>query len=685
MKTKIELTENATMLVDANIQLPNAVKNVLGALIFASGAYTEHRKENSDWFYKDADSLIEESQVSKKTFFRAINLLETNNFIERKSGSLKKGENKVTQYKVLKGVNILSNDTLKECQKPSNDTLENTNDTLNDTLGEPLMTHKNKELSNKNKETSIKKKELSNKNKEKEIDNKNNNKEKLKEKENLKKIDSRLDELQLEIKELKASNNELQLEVKELKAKLNQDASTSSNSSSTNETSMKQEKSDSKPSNGSSLPTTHQEEEKPTEAQQIPSKLIVASTGTSKVEDYTKDENVEGSIEDSESNQEKSSTTDEKASSGTTIPQKDEKLTEGKETASMAIAEDVDVDYEYGLFISAVEACEENNIQYDGFKLLNFKNMILQDLSEKNASYRVRKEVELKIDNFIQDFNEKSNSKPSNEPSGIVTNQNDEKPTESVSKASTAISEDNDATSNDVDDLFDGIIISGKASKKNELKRSNKGTDCTPVKSEDTKKDDSKENSKEAKDLKMPKTVEGCFQRYLESVEEQKKLGLNNTRKDLLYQKDCIIQSCKIEGFEESFIQELEAKIDEHIKEYSEKCDSKPSNDTSLTTTHQDDSKPTEGKEMPLNEKKLRYLDTSTDKQYATEAEAQKDGVNPWFLYDWKVGRCIAEYTSPTSPSNEGSGIVANQNDLKPAESQQMPSTSMSYSYAVAY
>ena len=60
MKTKIELTENATMLVDANVQLPNAVKNVLGALIYTSGAFTEHRKENSDWFYKDANSLIED-------------------------------------------------------------------------------------------------------------------------------------------------------------------------------------------------------------------------------------------------------------------------------------------------------------------------------------------------------------------------------------------------------------------------------------------------------------------------------------------------------------------------------------------------------------------------------------------------------------------------------------------------
>ena len=110
MRKKVELTENAEMLVDANIQMPNAAKNVLGALIYTRGAYTEHRKENNDWFYRDADSLIEESQVSKKTFFRMINLLEANNFIERQSGSLKKGGNKVTQYKILKGVNNLSFD-----------------------------------------------------------------------------------------------------------------------------------------------------------------------------------------------------------------------------------------------------------------------------------------------------------------------------------------------------------------------------------------------------------------------------------------------------------------------------------------------------------------------------------------------------------------------------------------------
>ena len=60
MRKKVELTENAEMLVDASIQMPNAAKNVLGALIYTSGAYTEHRKENNDWFYRDSDSLIEE-------------------------------------------------------------------------------------------------------------------------------------------------------------------------------------------------------------------------------------------------------------------------------------------------------------------------------------------------------------------------------------------------------------------------------------------------------------------------------------------------------------------------------------------------------------------------------------------------------------------------------------------------
>jgi len=641
MKTKIELTENAEMLVDANVQLPNAVKNVLGALIYTRGAFTEHRKENSDWFYKDADSLIEESQVSKKTFFRAINLLEANNFIERKSGSLKKGENKVTQYKILKGVNILSNDTLndtlknandtlenandtlndtlEECQKQSNDTLENANDTLNDTLGEPLMTHKNKELSNKNKEKEIDKDKRYNniinyiekeKLKEKDLieiirlievsfnyhlipNNTENTKDSMDSNIELSKLSQRLDaaakqfkQMMQTINELQASNNELQLRVSELEAKQNktssnQDSSTSSKSTSTVGTSTKQDKSDSKPSNGSSLPTTHQDEEKPTE---------------------------------------------------------------GKETPSKQIEEDVDVDYEYGLFTSAVEACEANNIPYDGFKLLNFKNMVLTDLSKKNASYRVRKEVEFKINNFIQDFNEKNDLKPSNEQSGIVAHQDDLKPTEGKEMASTSISEDNAASSNDVDDSLDGIFLNEKASKKDECKPSNKGKDCTTVQSEDVKQDD----SKEVKDLKMPKTVEGCFQRYLESVEDL----TNPTKADLNWRKDCIIESCKKEGFDESFIQELKSKIDEYNKEHSEKSDSKPSNGSTLTPTHQEEEKPTEAQQTPLNEKKLRYLDTATNKQYATEAEAQKDGVNPWFLYDFKVGRCITSYTSHSSHSN---------------------------------
>ena len=77
---------------------------------------------------------------------------------------------------------------------------------------------------------------------------------------------------------------------------------------------------------------------------------------------------------------------------------------------------------------------------------------------------------------------------------------------------------------------------------------------------------------------------------------------------------------------------------------------------------------------MALNEKKLRYLDTMTDKQYDTEAEAQQDGANPWYLYDFKVGRCITSYTSSLSPSNDPSGITIQPNEEKPTESKEMPS-----------
>ena len=325
--------------------------------------------------------------------------------------------------------------------------------------------------------------------------------------------------------------------------------------------------------------------------------------------------------------------------------------------------------------------------------------MILQDLSKKNASYRVRKDVEGRIDNFIQDFNEKSDSKPSNEQSGIVAHQENLKPIENVSEASTAISEDNTATSNDIDDSMDGIFLNEKASKKDESKHSDKGTDCTQVQSEDTKKDD----SKEVKDFKMPKTVEGCFQRYLESVE-----GLTNpTKADLNWRKDCITQSCEKEGFDESFIQELKSKIDKYNEEKALKVEdsSKDEEDeafredtvsiqdkssttnekaSSGTTIPKDEEKPTEAQQMPSNGKELRYLDRKTGKQYATEAEAQNDGANPMFLYDTKSGRCVFSYTSSISHSNEQSGIVAHQEDLKLVEAKKMPSTSISDSYASA-
>ena len=76
---------------------------------------------------------------------------------------------------------------------------------------------------------------------------------------------------------------------------------------------------------------------------------------------------------------------------------------------------------------------------------------------------------------------------------------------------------------------------------------------------------------------------------------------------------------------------------------------------------------------MPLNEKELRYIDTMTDKYYATEAEAQQDGVRPNDLYDTKVGRCLTSYTSSISPSNDPSGIIAQDVQEKPTESEEMP------------
>ena len=80
----------------------------------------------------------------------------------------------------------------------------------------------------------------------------------------------------------------------------------------------------------------------------------------------------------------------------------------------------------------------------------------------------------------------------------------------------------------------------------------------------------------------------------------------------------------------------------------------------------------------------MRYLDRKTGKQYATEEEAQNDGANPMFLYDTKSGRCVLSYTSSTITSNERSGIVAHQEDLKLVEAKKIASTSISDSYASA-
>ena len=96
-------------------------------------------------------------------------------------------------------------------------------------------------------------------------------------------------------------------------------------------------------------------------------------------------------------------------------------------------------------------------------------------------------------------------------------------------------------------------------------------------------------------------------------------------------------------------------------------------NDTTLTTIHQEEEKPTVAQQMPLNGKELRYVDTMTDKKYSTEAEAQQDGVRPNDLYDTKVGRCLTDYTSSLSPSNDPSGIIVQDVQEKPTESEEMP------------
>ena len=403
MRKKVELTENAEMLVDANIQMPNAAKNVLGALIYTRGAYTEHRKENNDWFYRDADSLIEESQVSKKTFFRMINLLEANNFIERKSGSLKKDGNKVTQYKILKGVNNLSNDT-NECQKQFNDTLNDTlndtievtdnedvkyndtleecqkqfNDTLNDTLEMQLLTHKNKELRNKNKE-------LRNKNKEKRI-----------------------------------KNIELNIEL-----------------------------------------------------------------------DLNKDLFILNKI--------------------------------------------LDIIY---------------NNKYNNIKL----NIIKKEkyIKEKENNSSINENKEIKEIETMRELNEQVNT----------------------------LQEEN---------------------------------------------------------AKLTSRLDNCARQFKEMLKTIKEL---QARVDYLESK----QSSTTSSIDSSSIQE--------------KSDSKPSIDVDCIIPHSKEEKPTESKEMPSNGKELRYIDTMTDKHYATEAEAQQDGVRPNDLYDTKVGRCLTSYTSSLSPSNDPSGVI---------------------------
>ena len=138
----------------------------------------------------------------------------------------------------------------------------------------------------------------------------------------------------------------------------------------------------------------------------------------------------------------------------------------------------------------------------------------------------------------------------------------------------------------------------------------------------------------------------------------------------------CEKSNCSINKQPSTTVEEERKDCAEKKEDASEAISSptSPSNDSTLTTIQQEEEKPTVAQQMPLNEKKLRYIDTMTDKHYATEAEAQQDGANPWYLYDFKVGRCITSYTSLSSPSNDPSGITIQPNEEKPTESKEMPS-----------
>ena len=268
------------------------------------------------------------------------------------------------------------------------------------------------------------------------------------------------------------------------------------------------------------------------------------------------------------------------------------------------------------------------------------KSSIEELQRENNEMKQTIKELQLKVTELEAKQNntstnetstkqEKSNSKPSNESAFSSTHQEDLKPTESKEMASTEIVDNN-------------------------------GTPKEEEKQTEAKKTDSTEVVEDVDVNEVMKVFTDVVKQYEEQQKERCNEGVLNTFKTYIFQD---LDEKKVDN---SKRKKVEERINNYINYYKGKSDLSPSNDSTLTVTHQEEEKPTVAQQMPLNEKKLRFLDTKTDKQYATEAEAQKDGVNPWFLYDFKVGRCITEYTNP---SNVDDGIVAHAKEEKPTDS----------------
>lgn len=128
-------------------------------------------------------------------------------------------------------------------------------------------------------------------------------------------------------------------------------------------------------------------------------------------------------------------------------------------------------------------------------------------------------------------------------------------------------------------------------------------------------------------DIDASRTVEGRFQIYLDSVESLKKMGIAITRNDILFQKYCIIESCKKEDYGEAVIQGLEAKIDKYIKEYCEKSDYKPSNEQSGIVAHQDDLKPIEAQQMPSTSISDSYANAQKEIEDSNEGDFASEPI----------------------------------------------------------